>query len=193
MRILVITDLYPPVGFGGYELECAALVRSLRRSHDVLVLTSDRDRRTAEAEADVRRELPYVAFRRGDSIRAPMATARAARITRLALSELDPDLVYISNSLAVPQVGALLAVQAGVPVAYRLSERFYARALHHGDLYMASLDGPARGARKAWGRLVGMVNHHPALRFDPQTPVRAGISWCSESLRRDMKLPSTVD
>ena len=57
MRILVITDLYPPVGFGGYELECAALVRRLRRSHDVLVLTSDRDRHTAVREEDVRRAL----------------------------------------------------------------------------------------------------------------------------------------
>jgi glycosyltransferase involved in cell wall biosynthesis len=193
MRILVITDLYPPVGFGGYEMECAALVRWLRRSHDVLVLTSDRDRNTAVPEKDVRRELPYVAFRRFDSIRAPAATVRAARITRLALSELDPDLVYMSNNLAVPQVGALLAVHAGAPVAYRLSERFYARALHRGDLYMASLDGPVRGARKAWGRLVRMVNHHPALGFDPETPIRAAISWCSESLRRDVELPSTVE
>src|SRR5436309_16098806 len=139
MRMLVITDLYPPVGFGGYELECAALVRWLRRSHDVLVLTSDRDRHMAVAEKDVRRELPYVAFRRGDSIRAPAATVRAARITRLAISEMDPDLVYMANNLAVPQVGALLAAHAGVPVAYRLSESFYARALHRGDLYMASL------------------------------------------------------
>src|SRR5256714_3827284 len=125
MRILVITDLYPPVGFGGYELECEALVRSLRQSHDVLVLTSDRDRHMAVPEKDVRRELPYVAFRQFDSIRAPAATVRAARITRLALSELDPDLVYMANNLAVPQVGALLAVRAGVPVAYRRSESFY--------------------------------------------------------------------
>src|SRR5438046_9633060 len=79
MRILVITDLYPPVGFGGYELECAALVRWLRRSHDVLVLTSDLDRGMAGPEADIRRGLPYLAFRRGGPTRAPAATLPAPR------------------------------------------------------------------------------------------------------------------
>ena len=41
MRILVITNLYPPLYLGGYELKCRLHVEELkRRGHDVLVLTS---------------------------------------------------------------------------------------------------------------------------------------------------------
>ena len=37
----MITDLFPPVAFGGYERTCAALVEGLRERHAVTVLTSD--------------------------------------------------------------------------------------------------------------------------------------------------------
>ena len=30
MRILVISTLYPPVAFGGYEVECSSVVEHLR-------------------------------------------------------------------------------------------------------------------------------------------------------------------
>ena len=40
MRILVVSTLYPPVAFGGYEVECSGVVERLREHHEVLVLTS---------------------------------------------------------------------------------------------------------------------------------------------------------
>ena len=41
MRILVVTDLYPPHYRGGYEIRCAQVAETLRSSgHDVRVLTS---------------------------------------------------------------------------------------------------------------------------------------------------------
>lgn len=42
MRILVLTNMYPPHAYGGYELSCRDVVTRWRdRGHDVLVLTSD--------------------------------------------------------------------------------------------------------------------------------------------------------
>lgn len=42
MRILVLSNMYPPHAFGGYERECADAVRRWARAgHRVLVLTSD--------------------------------------------------------------------------------------------------------------------------------------------------------
>lgn len=42
MRILVLTNMYPPHSYGGYELECQDVVTRWRqRGHEVLVLTSD--------------------------------------------------------------------------------------------------------------------------------------------------------
>jgi glycogen(starch) synthase len=41
MKILVVTDLYPPDAIGGYEMGCRQAVEALReRGHDVRVLTS---------------------------------------------------------------------------------------------------------------------------------------------------------
>jgi glycosyltransferase involved in cell wall biosynthesis len=42
MRVLVLTNMYPPHHYGGYELNCQEFVTSLRDAgHDVMVLTSD--------------------------------------------------------------------------------------------------------------------------------------------------------
>ena len=41
MRVLIVSNLYPPHYLGGYELRCAYVAGSLRRrGHDVIVLTS---------------------------------------------------------------------------------------------------------------------------------------------------------
>src|SRR5699024_2367511 len=52
MRILVLTNLYPPHHYGGYELACRAAVEDWRaRGHEVEVITGDhRVRGVAEAE-----------------------------------------------------------------------------------------------------------------------------------------------
>ena len=42
MKILVLTNLYPPHYVGGYELRCAAITEAMRlRGHEVQVLTSN--------------------------------------------------------------------------------------------------------------------------------------------------------
>lgn len=42
MRVLVLTNMYPPHAYGGYELSCRdVMARWRRRGHDVMVLTSD--------------------------------------------------------------------------------------------------------------------------------------------------------
>src|SRR5262245_20966747 len=41
MKVLIVTDHYPPYGTGGYETACEAVVEGLRRrGHEVRVLTS---------------------------------------------------------------------------------------------------------------------------------------------------------
>ncbi|HAM03630.1 MAG TPA: hypothetical protein DCQ30_15610 [Acidimicrobiaceae bacterium] len=68
MRILVLTNMYPPHAFGGYERQCSDVVRRwVAAGHEVLVLTSDvrlpvEDRRFA-ADAD-EEEVSGLAVRR---------------------------------------------------------------------------------------------------------------------------------
>ena len=193
MRILVISDLYPPVAFGGYESETAALVDGLRERHDVVVLTSDRDRASAPQEPHVRRDLPYVGPRRREVLRAPVAAARAARVARAAMAEFRPELVYVANSVAIPQSAPLVAASSGLPVVYRLSELFMASSLYSGDRFLRTLFPGQTGARAALAPLMRLANRHPALRLDPAARSRAAISWASNALREHVTLPASIE
>jgi glycosyltransferase involved in cell wall biosynthesis len=192
VRLLVITDLYPPIAFGGYERTCADLVDGLQERHGVTVLTSNLRRDAAPPLPWVRRELPYLGPERLELLRVPKAAAQAARITRRVLSQLRPDLVYVSNCLTVPQAAPWTVAESGVPIVYRLSELWFASALYRGDRFVGHLFPRQRGARRAWSWLVRAVNLHPALRLDPTRPAPAAVSWCSDELRARVTLPPTI-
>lgn len=189
MRILVVSDLFPPVGFGGYESETAALVEGLRERHDVLVLTSDRG--SAPADPNVRRELPYVGPKRREAFAAPARAARAVEVMRRALADFHPDLVYVANVVAVPQAAPLAAAATGTPIAYRLSELFMASALYTGDRYVRALLPGERGLRGLWGGAIRL--HNRRLGLDPATSHRAAVSWASNALREHVTLPPFVE
>ena len=189
MRILVVSDLYPPVAFGGYESETAALVDGLRERHDVLVLTSDRG--DAAPDPGVRRELPYVGARQREALAAPAKARRAVEVMRSVLNGFHPELVYVANSVAIPQSAPLTAAASGVPMAYRLSELFMASSLYTGDRYLRTLLPGQRGVRGAWARAMKVHNRRLGLR--PSAGHRAGISWASNALREHVTLPASVE
>jgi glycosyltransferase involved in cell wall biosynthesis len=189
VRVLVVSDLYPPVAFGGYESETAALVDGLRERHDVLVLTSDRG--NAPADPGVRRELPYVGPKRREALAAPGKAARAVEVVRATLDGFHPDLVYVANSVAIPQAAPLTAAATGVPIAYRLSELFMASSLYAGDRYLRTLLPGQRGLRGMWAQATKVHNRRLGLR--PSATHRAGISWASDALRDHVTLPPSVE
>jgi glycosyltransferase involved in cell wall biosynthesis len=189
VRILVVSDLFPPVAFGGYESETAALVDGLRDRHDVLVLTSNRG--NAPRDASVRRELRYVGPRRREALAAPARARQAVAVMKRALDEFRPELVYVANSVAIPQAAPLAAAATGLPVVYRLSELFMASALYTGDRYLRTLLPGERGVRGGWARAMRL--HNRRLGLDPTRPHRAAVSWGSDALREHVSLPRVVE
>jgi glycosyltransferase involved in cell wall biosynthesis len=192
VRLLVITDLYPPIALGGYERTCADLVEGLRERHDVTVLTSTLRRRGAPPTPWIRRELRYLGPERRELARVPAAAAHAARVTRRILGEVRPDLVYVSNCLGVSQAAPLVAADAGLPVVYRLSELWFASNLYRGDRFVGHLFPGHRGLHRPWASVVRAANRHPALRLEPTRAARAAISWCSDDLRSRVDLLPTL-
>ena len=84
MKLLVVSNLYPPAVLGGYEVECQVVVDALRaRGDEVVVLTGDRDARAATAQRDVRRELAFLSQDARGSLRAPRAALRQQGKLRL--------------------------------------------------------------------------------------------------------------
>jgi glycosyltransferase involved in cell wall biosynthesis len=192
MRILVTSTLYPPVALGGYEVECAGVVERLRQSHDVRVLTSEKDRASVPSEAGVSRELALLSHDRRGARRAPLASVRAARSAHAALA-WEPELIYAWNGSSIPQAALRVLADSGLPLAFRVCEHWFGK-LFAEDQFMRELLPAARGpARSIWAAGCRALNRREALRLDPTAPVRAAISWNSEALERMVKVPSFVE
>lgn len=187
MRILVVSNLFPPIVVGGYELECEGVVLRLRERHEVLVLTS----RQGPPEPGVLRVLPFLRHRKRDSLRAPLAALRAARHARQALHAFRPDLVFVWNGSQIPHSALWVLNTAGVPLAYRVCEHWFGR-LYTGDTFMRHLTPGERGLRGMWARAMRLINRHPALRLDPTARAPAALSWCSDFLRAATPVPPAL-
>jgi glycosyltransferase involved in cell wall biosynthesis len=183
MRVLVVSTLYPPVAFGGYEVECSGVVERLREHHDVLVLTSDRDRASVERRDHVRRELSLMTPDTRGALRAPGAAIQAVRAARRALA-WGPDVVYAWNGASIPQAALRVLADSDVPLAFRVCEHWFG-GVFVGDQFMRELlPAPRSPARAAWAAGCRALNLLPSLRLDPRAPMRTAISWNSEALRR---------
>lgn len=160
MRVLTITNWYPPHHFGGYELSCFdVMTRFEQRGHAVLVLCNEERLRgvagaETEHEASVRRELrSYV---RGGELLKPTLRERLEleRHNQLALkralAEFEPDVV------SVWQIGGLslgmltTLVERRLPIVYAACDLWltYATVL---DTWAGLFNG------RAWRRLAGRV------------------------------------
>jgi glycosyltransferase involved in cell wall biosynthesis len=186
-RILVLSNLYPPIAHGGYEVECQGVVEHLRGRHEVLVLTSDKDRDAAPPEPGVRRELPFLPRRRLTDALGPLYALRGAKAARRALEDFRPDLVYVWNGAQLPQAAIRVLETSGAPVGYRVCEHWF------GSLYRSRYDPFMRGlVGGRWRRAARAWNRLPPLRLDYETTSEAAVSWNSEALRRQVELPPLV-
>jgi len=191
MRILITSTFYPPVAFGGYEVECAGVVERLSERHEVLVLTCERGR-GGEPEANVRRELALLSHDATGALRAPLASRRAADAARRALA-WRPELIYAWNGSSIPQAALRVLADSGVPIAVRVCEHWFGE-LFTGDQFMRELLPAERGpARAAWALGARTFNRLPSLRLDPLRPLRAAISWNSEAIERMVATPAFVE
>lgn len=135
MRILAVTNLYPPHSFGGYEDLCAGAVRDWRDAgHDVRVLASDWRRPDVPADAPspagepVARVLPlYWDDHREFDVPWPRALGeerRARRAAARALDRLRPDVVSVWNAAGLSFSLFDEVVARDLPVVLVLGDRW---------------------------------------------------------------------
>ncbi len=136
MHILVVSNLYPPMHIGGYEMGCRTLVDALRaRGHDVRVLTSPSTRLADQPQPHVVRTLQMTAhtpaaMRARRSVE-PGATvlARASHPTNTATmlqhsEEFEPHCVYLFNVFGIGGLALMDALQVlDYPWALHLMDR----------------------------------------------------------------------
>lgn len=120
MKILVVTDVYPPHHFGGYELGCRDVAEKLRfRGHDVKILTSTfRTHDNFERECYIDRSLQFN-YRPDDP---PHKKIVEIKIFRQIAAQFKPDLVYFWNQRGLTMWLPLAAHCHGYKMAFFLSD-----------------------------------------------------------------------
>lgn len=191
MRILVISNLYPPAVLGGYEVLCAETVSRLAERHEVTVLTSNHG--GVPSEPGIVRELAFLPDGdRRNTFRAPAATRRAAKITQRLVDEVRPELVFVWNGAAMPQAAIRVAEQSGAAVAYAVCEYWFG-GLYRRDKFMRFLEPGWKGAYELWALVIRALNRLPGFRLDVHSRVPASICWVSSALQRIVGVPRTVE
>jgi glycosyltransferase involved in cell wall biosynthesis len=198
MRIVVVSNIYPPMAIGGYEMECASVVEHLAEHHQVLVLTSRRGKRRNRGSGDVRqgiairRELTLLTPDEKGALRAPLASLRAVAAARRAL-EWEPDLIYAWNGASIPHTALRVLADSGVPLAFRVCEHWFGGVFLR-DQFLRELLPARRGpAHAAWASACRALNLLPSLRLDPTAPLRTAVSWNSEATKRVAAPPPFVE
>lgn len=192
MKILVLTNLYPPHSVGGYEERCRQVCDGLReRGHEVRVLTSTHGVDTPTDQAGIHRALHLNGYLgrpwRGVIRLQPIERANNS-IVQSEVRSFQPDVVHVFNLGGIGKSVLLTLQSLGVPTVFDISDHWLARSLR-ADVWLRWWNeeaggAPARLLRKA-ARSTGVSErihsqapfaHWKTLRFD-------NAYFCSEFLR----------
>ncbi len=193
MKILVISNLYPPHEIGGYELRCRDVVERLRSAgHDIRVLTSDHhvQGRTEIDQPHVARRLrvhgmyghPWLSIQKLHTLE---------KHNHLALSDelanFQPELVHVWNMGGISKSLLLRLEAATTPVVYDISDHWIARSMR-ADVWLGWWNtprGPAatliRSALGALGIRRAISRTTPTASWDTLRFKR--IYFCSAFMR----------
>ena len=158
MRILVISNLYPPYYVGGYELGCHDVVEKLKaRGHEVKVLTSDYGIDSPQDDGEVYRwlvwglrgELPP--FPRNIPILLSRERQNQSAFKHIA-GRFRPQVIYLWNLIHLSTSLPLSAERSGVPAFYFVSDKEWTRTGTHEndpwyDILARSFPQPKRTVR----------------------------------------------
>ena len=194
MKILALTNLYPPHYLGGYELICYMVVNELRaRGHHVQVLTSKHvvPGKPAETETGVERSLRIHGFYGHPWLNIAKLAKLEAHNNRTLITAIEnqkPDVVYVWNMGGLSKSMVLTLQKLGIPTVYYLSDHWIARGFTS-DVWLNWWNGPA-GAKKrtlrGLARITGLrsrlqqsapTNPHSQLKFQR-------LYFCSKALRK---------
>lgn len=200
MRILFVSNFYPPLGQGGYEEWCAEVAGRLRRDgHDVVVLTSRRTGDSTKEPAWIQRELhlemPFISLVNGLLFftRREREKENEAIIDR-ALTHFQPDAALIWGMWNLPRsVPAQLEQQLGPKVAYYIGDYWPTLPSQYVNYWNAPVQNRLLALPKRVLRQVAMRQ----LAGEPRAKLRLDhvmvpSSFVGEALRQAGLEPGTV-
>lgn len=158
MRILVVTNLYPPYFIGGYEIGCNQAVDALmRKGHDVVVLTSYYGIGKPEVQDNVFRLLQFSSdpYLLGRKILYKEVVNQ--RCFKKICRKFRPEIVFIWNLTHISVTLPIVAHKMRVPVCYYVFDNWlYSWESDQWSVFQKSTSICARLIRIA-GALLGVV------------------------------------
>jgi glycogen(starch) synthase len=136
MKVLVLSNLYPPDVVGGYELGCCQVVDALReRGHDVLVLTSvprlpvchvphvRRLLQLSDIFSKYAMEHSTAVYQRQAESQAQLINAHNVYHLTRVVEEFRPDVAYLWHLVGLGGLGLVACVQyLGIPWVWHLMD-----------------------------------------------------------------------
>jgi glycosyltransferase involved in cell wall biosynthesis len=193
MKILVISNLYPPHGIGGYEERCLHTVDSLRtRGHDVHVLTSNHqvDGRNANGESQIHRKLHVHGFYGHPWLpihKLYKLEKENQQTLRALLDGLKPDVVHVWNMGGITKSLLHTLEAEPTPLVYDISDHWIARSLK-ADVWLSWWNDPGSIFRNTLRGLAGLTGIRKSIsKKVPTASVRdlkfKRIYFCSKFMR----------
>ncbi|HYP26925.1 MAG TPA: glycosyltransferase family 4 protein [Blastocatellia bacterium] len=188
MRILVISNFYPPHFIGGYELGCRDVVEALKsRGHDVRVLTSTFGVNRPEHSGHVYRWLATdLSLKIDGSASDLLRVIKKESINRRAFDvvcrEFPPDAVYVWNATHISISLAIKAQQKGLAVHYFISDHWLSK-WESDALYSLRHRSPRRASRRlAWRPVRFLIDASGLL--PPPAPDLSRVQFASRYLKQ---------
>ncbi len=135
MKVLVLSELYPPFFVGGYELNCEFKVKGLEgRGHEMTVLTSMHGVGRRVREGNVYRYMHSLASESCEGMSRRLAQLKNAcigrinyRIAKRVAEEVKPDVAYVWRMGNVSIFPVLAVCERKIPVVYELEDYWLLR------------------------------------------------------------------
>jgi glycogen(starch) synthase len=193
MKILTITNLYPPHEIGGYELRCRDICDRLKAlGHEIHVLTSDHhiEGRPEVSETHVTRKLringmygnPWRPIHRLFSLEK-----HNHEVLRQSIEAVRPEIIHIWNMGGISKSLLLRIENTGIPVVYDVSDHWIARSLR-ADVWLSWWNQPGSFARLALRKFFTAIgirhSIHQIVPTDSWERIRfSKIYFCSAFMR----------
>jgi glycosyltransferase involved in cell wall biosynthesis len=155
MRVLVLTERYPPDILGGYEIACATVADGLRRrGHDVVVLTSNFGLQHGGADEQGARRTLHYAQDAPSLLRLARWEMADCRALRDVISSWKPDVIYAWSMLHLfPSLHRALG-EANVPVVLNIQDTWLPRHLAEAERLRSVWLRPGTNTTKRAGKAI---------------------------------------
>jgi glycogen(starch) synthase len=167
VRILVLSDRYPPYYEGAYELNCQQVTDGLRaRGHSLTVLTTTFGLKHKRVDEHIHRVLRFHNFGYRNKLHRRIQHARLFfqsranyRLVQRLAEQSQPDVVFVWHMLATTILPILAVQDMGLPTVHRVGSHW----LNH--LRREYVDDPIRFKRGYRSALIGF-RQFDELRLD---------------------------